>query len=99
MAKDFSREFYKSAAWVHCRNNYAASVGWLCEDCLQRGIYTPLEEVHHIVELTPDNINDPRVSLNFDNLAGLCRECHRARHKKEPRRRYAVDDIGKVKIL
>lgn len=69
---------------------------FLCQDCLKRGIITPMEEVHHITELTPENISDPAVSLNLDNLVSLCRDCHQARHKKK--KRYKVDEFGRVTI-
>ena len=99
MAKEFSSSFYKSALWTRCRNEYAASVGWLCEDCLKKGLIVPLEEVHHITELTPENINDQRITIGWDNLVGLCRECHRARHLNREPRRYTVDEAGRVTIL
>ena len=73
-------------------------VGHLCEDCLKSGIVTPAEEVHHIIELTPENINDPNISLNEENLVALCREHHRRRHSKA-KRRWMVDDEGKVSPL
>ena len=67
----------------------------LCQDCLKKGIYTPAEEVHHIVELTPSNVSDPNIALNADNLISLCRECHRARHSTN-NKRYTIDENGKV---
>ena len=71
---------------------------WLCQDCLKRGRYTPAEEVHHIRELTPDNINDPEVTLNPGNLVSLCRECHKQRHGAHERR-YKVDEFGRVTTM
>ena len=50
--------------------------------------------MHHKVHLTPDNINDPDVSLNADNLMLLCRDCHAMEHKHE--RRWKVDEYGRV---
>lgn len=99
MAKDFSVGFYHSAAWRHCRDAYAKSIGHLCQDCLEHGIYTPMVEVHHMIELTPENINDPEITLNWKNLRGLCRECHRARHEKIKPKRYKVNEAGRVTIL
>lgn len=96
MAKDFAKAFYSSKRWQECRNRYAQSVGWLCEDCLKRGIYTPGIEVHHIEELTPMNIHRPEVTLNFDNLVLLCRDCHKARHKHRQSRRYTIAPNGEV---
>lgn len=71
------------------------SVGGLCEDCMKEGRVTAAEEVHHIKFITPDNINDPNVTLNWDNLVALCRECHRKRHGAR-QRRYEVDEWGRV---
>ena len=92
MAKEFSRAFYKSAAWQACRSSYWRQVGGLCEDCLKAGRFTPGVEVHHIEELTPDNIGNPAVTLNPDNLVLLCHDCHMARHKGQTKR-YTVDKV------
>lgn len=97
MAQDFSKGFYSTKAWQDCRNRYAAMRGWLCEDCMKRGLYKPGVEVHHIEELTPLNINRPEVTLNEANLVLLCRECHKARHDKRLRdRRYTIAPDGEV---
>jgi 5-methylcytosine-specific restriction endonuclease McrA len=96
--KEFAREFYSSKAWKSCREAYKKKIGGLCEECLKRGMYTPVEEIHHKIWLTPDNINDPNITLNFDNLKGLCRECHRAEHEKREPTRYTVDDRGRVTV-
>ena len=90
MAKEFSRAFYKSAAWQACRSSYWRQAGGLCEDCLKKGQFTPGVEVHHIEELTPDNIGNPAVTLNPANLVLLCHDCHMARHKGQAKR-YRVD--------
>lgn len=97
MAKEFSRGFYSSAAWQSCRNEYMKRAHYLCEDCLKRGIYRPAKEVHHIEELTPMNIHRPEVSLNFDYLVALCKECHKARHDTRMKdRRYIIGPDGEV---
>lgn len=86
--------FYKTAAWASCRNAYAKSKGGLCERCLSRGIYKAGVIVHHKIHLTPDTIKDPNVSLNWNNLQLLCRDCHAIVHK--PSKRYKVDEFGRV---
>ena len=96
--KDFAKRFYKSAAWRGVREYCMHRDSFLCQDCLAEGRYTSAEEVHHIIELTPENIDDQSISLNPDNLVSLCRECHRARHA-EKKTRYEVDELGRVKIL
>lgn len=93
--REFAESFYKSPAWKNTRKAYAKSVGGLCEKCLARGIYKAGEAVHHKIHLTPQNISDPAVSLSWDNLILLCRDCHGEEHKKI-QRRYTVDDAGRV---
>ena len=39
--------------------------------------------VHHKIELTPDNINDPDISLNHRRLMYLCHNCHNKIHGRE----------------
>ena len=92
--------FYRSQAWKDTRRNYKQSVGNLCERCLKRGIIQSADVVHHIVPLTADNIGDINLSLNWDNLQALCRKCHAEAHDeiyaRRSRRRYKVDEQGKV---
>ena len=94
----WAEEFYKSQAWKQIRDVAMKRDGYLCVDCAAEGRTTAAEEVHHITELTPENIHDPAVSLNLDNLVSLCRECHRARHGAR-QRRYKIDELGRVTIL
>lgn len=95
--RDFAKSFYKSTAWQQCRASFAKSKGGLCERCLAKGLYSPGEIVHHKIHLTPENINDPRVSLSWDNLELLCRDCHADEHSAHSRR-YIVDEGGRVTI-
>ena len=97
--KEFAKKFYKSKAWQRARQSYAASVGWLCEECLHKGMVTPGEIVHHKIFLTPENIGNPAVTLAFENLELLCRDCHAAKHESEAERenrRFLVDSSGKI---
>jgi 5-methylcytosine-specific restriction endonuclease McrA len=92
--REFAESFYKSKAWQDCRNAYAKSRHGLCERCLSVGRYTPGAIVHHRIHLTPNNIGDPSVTLAWDNLMLLCRDCHAEMHK--PQKRFTVDDLGRV---
>ena len=98
MSKEFARSFYDSKAWARCRDAYKKSVGGLCEECLRRGQYNPGQIVHHIEPLTPQNINDERIALGFDNLELVCRECHAAKHGAK-RKRFFVDNFGRVSAV
>ena len=73
--KSFARKFYKSRAWKDCREAYFISQHGLCERCPGAG-----KIVHHIIELTPENINDPNITLNWELLQLLCQECHNQEH-------------------
>ena len=94
--KNSAKKFYKSKQWQRVR-----SIAWtrdrgLCQDCLRRGLITPAVEVHHIKELTPDNIDDASITLNLENLVSLCKECHANRHTGNEPKRYTVSALGKV---
>lgn len=95
--KPYAEAFYKSKAWQRCRASYVKYRAGLCESCLRRGIYRAGVIVHHKVHITPDNINDPAITMSFDNLELLCRDCHAAEHGRKVSR-YVVDDMGRVAI-
>jgi 5-methylcytosine-specific restriction endonuclease McrA len=80
--KPWQRRFYKSRAWQDCRRVVWERQNGLCADCLERGELTPIDEVHHLVELNEHNVCDPHVSLNPALCVGLCRNCHNRRHEK-----------------
>lgn len=93
----YAERFYKSTAWKMTASNYAKSVGGLCEECLRRGIYRPAEAVHHKIHLTPTNIENPEIALDWNNLEALCRKCHAEKHAAP--KRYSVDkETGRIII-
>ena len=92
--------FYVSAKWRKCRTAYAKSVGNLCEKCRKRGIINPGTkeqplETHHKIRLTDENINDPSITLNWDNMELLCKKCHDEEREKKAKR-WKVLPNGKV---
>ena len=82
MAKDYAKDFYESKAWKDCRTAYRLSKNDLCERCKDNGTLTPCKIVHHKVYITPDNINNPNITLSWDNLECLCQDCHNKEHHK-----------------
>ena len=99
MAREFSKAFYHSKEWKRTREAYFRSVRGLCERCARKGRLSTGEIVHHKVHLTPENISDPSVSLSFDNLELLCRDCHAAEHPEiyggaKPEPRVGFDENG-----
>jgi 5-methylcytosine-specific restriction endonuclease McrA len=89
----FAYYFYKTSTWMRCAKAYKQSKGGLCERCWSKGLITPGKEVHHKIRLTPENINDPAVALNWDNLELLCKNCHMEEHS---RTRWRADEMGHV---
>ena len=81
MAREFSKAFYKSAAWKRVREDYVnrrkAVDGGLCELCQE----APGTEVHHKIFLRPENIDDENITLNPENFALLCYDCHQREHE------------------
>lgn len=81
MAREFAKAFYNSSLWKDTvrpamlkRDRYK---------CQSKGCYNPAEEVHHIIHLTEENINDPNITVNPKNLISLCSECHKAIHRPD----------------
>ena len=75
MAKEWAKAFYNSNAWLRCRSGFIQSVYGLCARCQETGYI-----VHHKTLLTPSNINDPYVALNWECLEYLCLDCHNKEH-------------------
>lgn len=75
MAKEYAISFYNSKQWIKCRNAFMRSKFYICERC-EGAAYI----VHHKNHITPENINDPDITLNWDNLQALCLNCHNAVH-------------------
>ena len=97
-----NKAFYHSAAWKNTRRNYKQSVGGLCERCLAKGMIVPADIVHHKIPLTDENVNDLSISLSWDNLQALCRQCHAEVHDDmyadRTGRRYRINNNGQVVI-
>lgn len=95
MARDFARSFYNSNVWKETRAAFKKSKGGLCERCLKKGLIRPADIVHHRTPLTPENINDPKISLAWSNLEALCFDCHEEEHSGRTAR-YRISPDGRV---
>lgn len=97
--RSIDSSFYKTGAWKKCRAGYIKSVGGLCERCLAKGLIVPGYIVHHKIHLTQDNVMDPSITFNYDNLEYICFDCHQQEHfSAKPKRRYKIDENGTVII-
>lgn len=97
--KEWAKWFYKSKAWLKCRAAYIAERiridGGLCEECHERLGYI----VHHKEPLTPDNINNPDITLNHANLKYDCKYCHdreEAHAFVKNESKYMFDEEGQI---
>lgn len=73
--KEYAKSFYYSQAWRKCSRAYMESKNYICERCGK-----PAVIVHHKTYITPENITDPNITLNWDNLEALCATCHQNEH-------------------
>mgnify|MGYP004499851927 CR=1 FL=1 len=88
--KEYAKRFYLSKAWEQTRNAYYTYKCGLCERCGEAG-----DIVHHRIYITPQNIHDSNITLNFANLELLCQDCHNKEHSTKPKR-YVFDANGKI---
>ncbi len=99
MAREFSRKFYDSPMWRKVRKSFIAhrqSIdGGMCQKCKDRTGYI----VDHIIELSPENINDTEITLSWSNLQYLCLPCHNTKTFGEQEERYYFDSNGMIQPL
>lgn len=73
--KEYAKGFYKGKQWRKISRLYMSSRSYVCERCGGIGSIC-----HHKTYITPANINNPEITLNFDNLECLCQDCHNREH-------------------
>ena len=79
MAREFSKRFYNSIEWKKARKAYIELKFGICERCGKPNSKT----VHHKIYITELNVDDPDVTLNFDNFELLCEVCHQKEHHEK----------------
>ena len=109
MSYGIRKQFYQSKAWKDVKKAVWLKQNLLCNRC-HKPVYVdgisdfiPKEYrrtgiVHHKVYLTETNINDTSVSLDINNLEGLCKDCHEKEHNKgmSVRKDYYFDENGNL---
>ena len=78
MAQPWAESFYHSPEWARVREYVRMRDRFTCQKCGR-----PMQEVHHKIHLTRENIWDPKITLNPDNLISLCRDCHMKQHAED----------------
>ncbi|MCQ2087986.1 MAG: HNH endonuclease [Bacilli bacterium] len=80
MAYPWAKAFYNSSAWKDMRRLILMRDHYRCTE---PSCHRTAEEVHHIKELTKENVNDNSIALNPNNLRSLCGDCHKRITKRE----------------
>ena len=86
---------YQSTEWKKIRK-LKLQQNPLCEECLKMGLITPAQCVHHRIWLTLDNVHNPEIALNMENLVSLCLQCHNNIHSRSAHQRYKIDSDGEI---
>lgn len=79
-------DFYRSKEWSDVRrvviSKRLVNGATICEHCGE-AIYKPYDVIlHHRQELTLENVNNPAISLNEDNLMIVHQTCHNEIHNR-----------------
>jgi 5-methylcytosine-specific restriction endonuclease McrA len=78
------QKFRNSRKWRNTAAAYAKSKCYICEKCGNKNINPNIRpitrqlQVHHKIPITPQNVDDLNISLNWDNFQLLCTICHNA---------------------
>lgn len=82
MAEQWASKLYNSQAWKRLRSSIIAARGSRCQMCGRLMLDDSQLVAHHVVELTPDNVDNPRIALNPDNIQIICKDCHDVVHHR-----------------
>jgi 5-methylcytosine-specific restriction enzyme A len=74
--------FYNSSTWRKARERTLTHDHYLCQHCLQKGVLTPAEVVHHIHHLQDHS----EQALDESNLQSVCAVCHNRLHPEKGKR-------------
>lgn len=79
---DKIHKFYCTQEWRDLSYNSKIAAGGKCSRCGY--IADKMSELigHHKIELTEDNVDDPNISLNPENIEVICQQCHNKEHRR-----------------
>lgn len=87
--------FYKTKAWRTCRVEALRRDHYLCQMCMDKGLYTPADVVHHIEHLA----DRPDKALDIDNLQSVCHTCHNKLHPEKGYRKRRKKINKKARVI
>jgi 5-methylcytosine-specific restriction protein A len=72
---------YNTTRWKQLRLTYLME-NPLCKNCLEKNLLIPAVQVHHIIPISSaqGRLNKENLGFNYNNLKGLCKECHKKEH-------------------
>ena len=76
------KALYASERWTSLRMLLIAERGPICQQCGRVIPRASMITAHHRIELTPENVGDPAISLNPDNIELVCFGCHQKAHQR-----------------
>lgn len=76
MSQGFAKTLYASREWIELRRNLIIERGPVCQECGTVMVDTSKLIGHHTVTLTPQNVTDPKVTLNPALIRLVCHDCH-----------------------
>jgi hypothetical protein len=76
------KSFYAGEAWQVFRLAVIATRGLRCEHCGKPVTKASELTLHHIIELTPENVRDVMISLNTENVLVVHHDCHNQMHQR-----------------
>ena len=77
------QSFYRSKEWMSFREAFIAGRSeTVCEHCGRLIVRKYDMILHHITELTEENVNDYNISLNPENIMLVHHKCHNIIHNK-----------------
>lgn len=80
--RDWQIKFYNSKQWKELRDEIRRERQMRCDSCHR--LIKGKSICDHIVEVSPSNYEDERITLNKDNLQLLCIECHNTKTFYQP---------------
>lgn len=90
-----AKAFYKSAAWLKCREYVLSRDNHLCQQCLKKKKLTTANTVHHIKPLE----EAPELALEPDNLESICPSCHNKEHPEKGNRQKEPEKKRKATVV
>lgn len=79
---DVLHQFYCSKAWRELAFALKVAADGRCARCGEIVIDFAYLIGHHKEELTEENVRDPAVALNPDNVEVICLDCHNKEHRR-----------------